>query len=758
MTVTKNKMELLAPAGTLEAFEVAIEQGADAVYFGVPHLNARALTKHFSMAEVAGMVAHAGKAGVKVFPAMNSLVREDDIPRVVEILAMLEEMRVDGVIIQDLGIYYLIRKYFPGLRMHASTLFAAHNSMAVRQFGQMGFDRVVLARELTLEEIGRIARTSSVDIEVFVHGALCFGFSGLCLFSSYLGGKSGLRGRCVQPCRRRYTWQGKGKGRSSGYFFSMNDLQGIELIPKLSDAGVVSLKIEGRMRSARYVGVVVKAYRKVLDAGPDDKDALAAACELLREAMGRKTTTGYFLNPQPSDAISPHHSGNTGLFLGKISKCRGKLASLVLKEPLRIGDRLRLHQERSGERDSFTLKKLNLGGKQADEAGKGVSVSMELPVSAGSGDSLYLVDTRERRAGNVRKVSVKSGRYRKMVKVPANRERVDQIIKNLFKDVAVVGKRGQRQRSTVRPRGGKLKSRTRRGRLPVSWWLRVDDLAALKKYQNMDVLPDRVVVTLDENTWSQFLKMRRQVAHLERNMIWALPPVIFDNDESFYRNAISRLLNSGFDKWQIGHIGQLQFFEPEARFGHRDARSGRVSRKCALKRSNGSGKQQKSRGAQKCVIIGDYSLNALNSQALRVLDEMGVSMCQVAVETDKGNLKDIFMHTTGAKAGLTVYGTIPLFTARLAGGHFQYGRIFVSPKEEEFVLKKSRDLTLALPRKPFSLLSRLSELAGMGLGYCVVDLCRMRLGRRDLDSLAGQLTGKNRERGLSSFNYNGHLK
>lgn len=742
-------MELLAPAGTLDAFEVAIEQGADAVYFGVPHLNARALAGHFSMAEVAGMVAHAGKAGVKVFPAMNSLVREDDIPRVVESLAMLEDMRVDAVIIQDLGIYYLIRKYFPGLRMHASTLFGAHNSMAVRQFGQMGFDRVVLARELTLDEIGRIARTSSVDIEVFVHGALCFGFSGLCLFSSYLGGKSGLRGRCVQPCRRRYTWQGRGKGRSSGYFFSMNDLQGIELIPKLSDAGVVSLKIEGRMRSARYVGVVVKAYRQVLDAGPDDKDALAAASELLREAMGRKTTTGYFLNSQPDDAISPHHSGNTGLFLGKISKCRGKRASLVLKEPVRIGDRLRLHQERSGERHPFTLKKLNLGRKQADEAGKGVSVSMELPVSSGSGDSLYLVDTRERRAGNGRKVSVKSGRYRKAVKGPANRERVDRIIKNLFKDKVVVGKRGPRQRSTVRPRGGKPKSRTGRGRLPLSWWLRVDDLAALKKYQNMDVLPDRVVVTLDERTWSQFLKMRRQVAHLERNMIWALPPVIFDNDESFYRNAINRLLNSGFEKWQIGHIGQLQFFKPQARFGHGDVRSGRASGRCALR---------KSRGAQKCVIIGDYSLNALNSPALRVLDEMGVSMGQVAVETDKGNLKDIFMHRAGAGAGLTVYGTIPLFTARLAGGHFQYGRIFVSPKKEEFVLKKSRDLTLALPRKPFSLLSRLSELAGMGLGYCVVDLCRMHLGRRDLDSLAGQLTGKSRARGLSSFNYNGHLK
>ena len=741
MTVKKNKMELLAPAGTVEAFEAAIEQGADAVYFGAPHLNARALARHFSMSEIAGMAAHARKAGVKVFPAMNSLAREDDIPRVVETLAMLEEMRVDGVIIQDLGIYYLIRNYFPGLRMHASTLLAAHNSMAVNQFGQMGFERVVLARELTLDEIGRIGRASSVDLEVFVHGALCFSFSGLCLFSSYLGGKSGLRGRCVQPCRRRYTWQGRGKGRPSGYFFSMNDLNGIELIPQLRDAGVVSLKIEGRMRSARYVGAVVKAYRQVLDAVPGDKDALFAAREYLREAMGRKSSTGYFLNPRPDDAISPHHSGNIGLFLGKISKCSKKRASLTLKESVRIGDRLRLHQEGSGERHAFTLKKLDLGRQQADEAGKGMSVSMELPVSAGSGDCLYLVDTRERRSESGRKVFMKPGRYGKVVKGSSYRAKVDRIIKNLFKAVDRVEKRGNR------PHGGRPKSRAGRGRLPVSWWLKVDDLAALKKCRNMGLLPDRVVVTLDKSSYSQFLKMGRQVAHLERDMIWALPPVIFDDDEPFYRNAITRLRKSGFEKWQISHIGQVQFFTPGARSGCENVKYGRDS-----------GKHRKPRGARKFVMIGDYSLNALNSVALRVLDEMGVSMAQVAIETDKGNLKEVLTHGAGKGTGLTVYGTIPLFTARLAGGYFQYDRPFVSPKREEFVLKKSGELTLALPRRPFSLLSNLSELSGMGLKYCVVDLCRMRLGRKELDSLAGQLTGKSRARGLSSFNYNGRLR
>ncbi|MDH4321141.1 MAG: U32 family peptidase, partial [Desulfobulbaceae bacterium] len=260
-------MELLAPAGSIEAFEAAVAAGADAVYIGAPTLNARALAKHFGMAEIAAMVDHAHQHEVKVYVAMNSLMKEEEIPAATHALAAFEHLGVDAVIMQDLGLYHLARRHFPKLRLHASTLLAGHNSAAVRQFVKMGFQRVVLARELAIPEIAAIHRQNQVELEVFIHGALCFSYSGLCLFSSFQGGKSGLRGRCVQPCRRRYTWSGKGKGGApSGYLFSMNDLCGIDLIPQLREAGVTSLKIEGRMRSARYVEAVTAAYRMALDA------------------------------------------------------------------------------------------------------------------------------------------------------------------------------------------------------------------------------------------------------------------------------------------------------------------------------------------------------------------------------------------------------------------------------------------------------------------------------------------------------------
>ncbi|HSR36337.1 MAG TPA: peptidase U32 family protein, partial [Desulfurivibrionaceae bacterium] len=387
-------MELLAPAGNLEAFSAAVAAGADAVYIGAPALNARALAKQFSLAEVAAMIDYAHSRGVKVYAAMNSLMKEAEIAEAVKLLAALEALAVDAVILQDLGVYGLARELFPKLRLHASTLMGAHNSMAVQHFAAMGFQRVVLAREVTLDEIRQIRRTSPVELEVFVQGAMCFSYSGLCLFSSYLGGKSGLRGRCVQPCRRRYTWQGSKK--EGGYLFSMNDLSALRLLPALQAAGVGSLKIEGRMRSAQYVAQVVAAYRHALDHGGDEK-ALHEAEAMLALAMGRKATNGYFRSPQPAGIITPHHSGNIGIFLGKVERVKAGRAVVLLRDAVRSADRLRLHGEGSGERQGFTLKELRVQGKPVSEAAAGTRVELMVSGPAQPGDSLYKVDVSERR-------------------------------------------------------------------------------------------------------------------------------------------------------------------------------------------------------------------------------------------------------------------------------------------------------------------------------------------------------------------------
>ena len=737
-------LELLAPAGTLAAFEAAVAAGADAVYIGAPALNARALAKQFTLAEIAAMVDHAHRHRVKVYVAMNSLVKEAEIPAAVETLAALEALAVDALILQDLGLYWLARQHFPKLRLHASTLLAGHNSVAVRHFTDMGFQRVVLARELTLKEIAAIHGQTAVELEVFVHGALCFSYSGLCMFSSYLGGKSGLRGRCVQPCRRRYTWSGKGKGKGggqSGYFFSMNDLAAIDLLPQLAAAGVRSLKIEGRMRSPRYVGAVVSAYRRVLDAPPGDAAALAEAHAWLDEAMGRRSTSGYFTTPQPDDALSPQHSGNVGHFLGRIDVCRGHWAQFTVRAPLRCGDRLRLHREKSGDRQAFTLKGIKVGGEVVDSAAPGTEVAVELPDPGRLGDSLYKVDSSDRRGAQAVRAEIEPGRFRKQVPMKGIADRASRVLAALRQ----AGVRSAADGHGVGPRSRSLPARSgkKNSDRNLAWWLRVDDLQLLA--HPLPELPERIVVTLTPKTASQLQRQRRQLGPLLKRLVWALPPIIVEADLPFYREAIAALGRNGFTDWQLGHVGQLPLFSPA---------TGGEGKK--------GGGRRPPRGGGRFNLSGDYTLNILNSLALRCVGGMGIGRTQLAVETDRDNLR-LLAAGQGAATGIFLHGAVPLFIARLKAGHFHYDRPFVSPKGERFVLKEAWGQTIAVSETVFSLLDRREELAGFGLNYGVIDLSHLRLRKGDLETLVQQVAGTGRGRKplrqrTNAFNYLGGLE
>ncbi|MBW2485652.1 MAG: U32 family peptidase [Deltaproteobacteria bacterium] len=627
----KVKPELLAPAGSINAFERALEAGADAVYIGAPALNARALSRDFSLGEIGAMVQFAHEKGVKLYLAANSLLKESEIPQALETLAMLEELQPDALIIQDLGVYNLCRKYFPDLRLHASTLLGAHNSLAVRQFEKMGFKRVVLARELTIKEIGAIARKSQVELEVFVHGALCFSYSGLCLFSSYLGGKSGLRGRCVQPCRRRYQW--KQPGEKPGYYFSMNDLSSIDHVHELLQVGISSLKIEGRLKSSHYVASVVKAYRMVIDAGIEDRSILEHAEELLNQAMGRKTSQGYFSTAESNELISPYHSGNIGLYLGQAGKGTGKgRVSLVLKQPLQVGDRLRLHQEDTGERVAFTLRNVTINGRKVSQAKPGDAIFLEVPAVVMKGDSLYKVASRTAREAEKVQSGVDPSRFNKRTK---------KLLQKTKKKVSAI------QQSLATAQAGRRKKtvaglRRKRGTAAVVPLLdiKIDDLQVLKF--RLPVMPEQLLVELNRKTYNDFQHQKKTVKKYHNRMVWCLPPVILENEISFFSKAINQLLRDNFSNWQIGHVGQLLLFDRKVRLD----------------------------------LSGDYTLNVLNSQGLYVLKDLGLLRAQVVIEIDRESLRDIINSRSAAHSGvglgMTVYGTPPLFTARSMAAHFKY--------------------------------------------------------------------------------------
>ena len=243
---TKNKKpELLSPAGSMECFFAALENGANAVYFGLEDFSARAGAQNLTLDEAGKAIAYARQRSVKVYIALNTLIKTHELENVVDYLIALEELQPDAIILQDLGLLYLLQSLFPRFNLHASTQMAIHNLAGIRQLEKIGFQRVVLARELSIAEIDYICQNTFLEIEVFIHGALCYSYSGLCFFSSMLGGRSGNRGRCAQPCRMQY----KTSQNNEGYYFSMKDLQSLPSINKLMVAGVHSFKIEGLMKS-----------------------------------------------------------------------------------------------------------------------------------------------------------------------------------------------------------------------------------------------------------------------------------------------------------------------------------------------------------------------------------------------------------------------------------------------------------------------------------------------------------------------------
>lgn len=283
--------ELLAPAGGAAQLKAAVQSGADAVYMGGYAFNARRSARNFSQDEMREMIDYCRLYGVKTHIAVNTLIKERELEELLEYVRSLNDMGADALIVQDIGAAGMIRRACPDMELHASTQMTVTSLEGVRYLEEMGFDRVVLARELSRDEIAYICRNAKADIEVFVHGAICQCYSGQCLMSSILGGRSGNRGRCAQPCRLRYTLVGDGKPKS-GFLLSPKDLSLINELSELKKIGVASLKIEGRLKRPEYVSAVTGLYRKYLDfpAAVTDEDMSE-----LENAFSRSGfTDGYF--------------------------------------------------------------------------------------------------------------------------------------------------------------------------------------------------------------------------------------------------------------------------------------------------------------------------------------------------------------------------------------------------------------------------------------------------------------------------------
>ena len=370
-----NKPELLSPVGDFECLKAAVQNGADSVYLGTNSFNARARAKNFDMETLKEAIKYCKLRNVKVHITLNILIKNNEFEEATKLAIDCYNLGADAFIIQDLGLLKYLTENYPEIPVHSSTQMTTHNLASVKQLENMGVKRVVLSRELSVPEIENICKNSNVEIETFLHGALCISYSGQCLFSSIIGGRSGNRGLCAGPCRLPYSLLSENEELDKGYLLSPRDLNGTSSLPALIRAGISCFKIEGRLKNPEYVGVVTKYYRNLIDIVYDnidktDKEILdllikkeneinpvtsMTYLDELKQSFNRGGfSNGHLLTSPNRDLIYKESPTNNGFYLGKVEKFKPNKGYITLKleHSLQIGDKVRVNS------DNYTVSEL----------------------------------------------------------------------------------------------------------------------------------------------------------------------------------------------------------------------------------------------------------------------------------------------------------------------------------------------------------------------------------------------------------------
>ena len=371
------KPELLAPAGNMECLKAAISAGCDAVYLGGYMFGARSFAHNFSNEELVEAIRYAHLYNVKVYVTTNIIVYEEEVETFMNYIAFLVESKVDAIIIQDLGMFDLVRKTYPNLEVHASTQMHIHSLAGVKLAKKLGFTRVVLARETPIEIIQEIKNKVDIELEVFIQGALCVSYSGQCFMSSLIGNRSGNRGTCAQCCRQKYILESNNAKVDEGYLLSTKDLCSLENIGTLIETGVDSLKIEGRMKRKEYVYFVVSLYRKAIDSyiTKGYVDITDEDIYNLKKLFNRDFTKGFLFNENNNSFINKYRPNHMGVVIGKVISSKKNKIEILLEDNVSINDGLRIV---SNDDYGFNLNVFKVHNKIVKNAHKGEIIEVEV--------------------------------------------------------------------------------------------------------------------------------------------------------------------------------------------------------------------------------------------------------------------------------------------------------------------------------------------------------------------------------------------
>lgn len=676
--------ELLAPAGNTEALDAAIGEGADAVYLGLKSFNARLRSSNFAWNQFESAVQAVHKLGKKIYVTVNTVVEESETERLYRFLSYLDKIGPDALIVQDFGVVRMVQEFFPRLVLHASTQMNASSAAAVNLLSKEGIKRVVLARELHGEEIRSIRQNTASELEVFVHGALCVSESGLCLFSSYLGGKSANRGMCTQACRRYYEAESGAGAKEKGYYFSPNDLQLIDRIPFLVETGVDSFKIEGRMKSAEYVGSVTAAYRYVLDHWQEDKEgAVAAGKRMLATDFARAKTHFLFDGADSSKFLNPDQAGGTGIYLGKIDAVRteknaepdstSEMAGAVQKFALlkggsydpEAGDSIRIHKKDDSGRVSYKVQSVKRFANAKDRQEPWISV----PGDASRGDAVYLLQTKSM-----------SKRYKRVLGSDLSQFRLQPGGERLpVLDLTPL----QKETLSFFPEGTYIQIST------------VSDLYAVAPEH-----PVRFIIELNTETRRSLIEKKEALPCGKKQIFISLDPFCPPTTQEVLENDIEELSALGFTQWVVNNPAHI-----------------------ALPKN------------KNVRIIGGPYLYTFNRWAVSWLENQNIDAFIMSYETSLKTLEAIFEGAQRSRMMICLFSYPALFRMRFKLPEAYDFSWFADKEGMMFRALSTPDGSFVMPEKPFSIIDRTHHLRKLGFSRFLIDMSKTAVRRADIKVL-----------------------
>ena len=700
-------VELLAPAGNPEALEAAIAEGADAVYLGLKSFNARMRSSNFAWNQFEATVDVLHKRNKKIYVTVNTVVTEDEMERLYRFLTYLNNVGPDGIIVQDLGLIQMAHKHFPKLKLHASTQLNIASAKAANAMSRWGVSRTVLARELSLEEIRAVHANTSCELEVFVHGALCVSESGLCLFSSYLGGKSANRGMCTQACRRLYTAH-EPEGDREGYFFSPADLQLIEYIPDLIQAGVASFKIEGRMKSAEYVGTVVSAYRYVIDNWETDKKgAVETGKRILANDFARKKTGYRFKSTHAEEVLNPDQAGGTGIYLGVIDGIKkGPVQEVPFKDGTRAvhyvqlkdghytpekGDSVRIHKKDDSGRESWKIQDIM-------ESKSGAW--LQLPADSGKGDSVYLLQTRAMTKRYPRLLPASLEKYRRQ----PNDEALPML--TLEAGFPTLGDTNKAALTTSTTASSVKKSLAKKPAdiFPEGLYVQVSSIADL--HTILTDKPVRVIINLNEDTYPALVGQQCNQQQLNQQKVKPLPfskreifvsldPFVPQEQEPILAEQLQQLTAQGYTQFIVNNPAHISMLRNKKNF----------------------------------LVAGPY-LYTFNCWAVSWLQENGICAYIPPAESSQSNIETVFVPELRPQVLLPIFSYSVLFRMRFTLPK-NYNFLYFSDKQgEAFRAFSTPSASFVLPDKPFSIIDRYHALQNHQFSRFLLDFSHTAIERR----------------------------